>query len=107
MEPSYLTEAMRRVTLSRKHAVKRLGTETASAFHALVRDLEAAANFSEVPVEPLRVSESNRVLLTFSLNGPLLLEIEPRTRHETSLQEWRQSHRFCLRRILDDTQVII
>ncbi|ABL71405.1 hypothetical protein Pden_3331 [Paracoccus denitrificans PD1222] len=107
MEPAYLTEAMRLVSLSQRRANKRLGDETAAAFRALLRDLEAAATFSEVPIAPLAVRQSNRILLTYGLNGSLVLEVEPRTRHEMTLQQWPEAHRFCLHRILDDSRVIV
>lgn len=107
MEPAYLSEAMRVVSLSRSRANKKLGEETAAAFRALLRDFEAATTFSEVPVAPLAVRESNRVLLTYGLRGSVVLEVEPRTRHELTLQQWPQAHRFCLHRILDDSGVII
>lgn len=107
MEPAYLTEAMRLVSLSRSRANRKLGEETADAFRALLRDFEAAETFSEVPVAPLAVQSSNRIMLTYGLNGSLILEVEPRTRHEMTLQQWHQAHRFCLHRILDDSRVII
>jgi len=98
---------MRRVTLNRRHANKKLGEATAAAFHALVRDFEAAMSFAEVPTEPICVKEGNRILLIYGLNGSLVLEVEPRTRHEMTLQQWPQAHRFCLHRILDESKVII
>ena len=107
LEPAYLTEAMRLVSLSQSQANKKLGYETAAAFRTLLRDFEAAATFSEVPVAALAVRQSNRVLLTYGLNGSLVLEVEPRTRHEMALQQWPEAHRFCLHRILDDSRVII
>lgn len=107
MEPAYLTEAMRLVSLSQRRANKKLGDETAAAFRALLRDFEAAATFSEVPIAPLAVRQSNRILLTYGLNGSLVLEVEPRTRHELTLELWPEAHRFCLHRILDDSRVII
>lgn len=98
---------MRLVSLSQRRANKRLGDETAAAFRALLRDLEAAATFSEVPIAPLAVRQSNRILLNYGLNGSLVLEVEPRTRHEMTLQQWPEAHRFCLHRILDDSRVIV
>lgn len=98
---------MRLVSLSQSRANKKLGDETAAAFRALLRDLEAAATFSEVPVAPLAVRQSNRILLTYGLNGSLVLEVEPRTRNEMTLLQWPEAHRFCLHRILDDSRVII
>lgn len=98
---------MRLVSLSQRRANKRLGDETAAAFRALLRDLEAAATFSEVPIAPLAVRQSNRILLTYGLNGSLVLEVEPRMRHEMILEQWPKAHRFCLQRILDDSRVII
>lgn len=98
---------MRLVSLNQRRANKRLGDETAAAFRALLRDLEAAATFSEVPIAPLAVRQSNRILLTYGLNGSLVLEVEPRTRHEMTLQHWPEAHRFCLHRILDDSRVIV
>jgi hypothetical protein len=98
---------MRLVSLSQSRANKKLGDETAATFRALLRDFEAAATFSEVPVAPLAMRQSNRILLTYSLNGSLVLEVEPRTGHEMTLQQWTEAHRFCLHRILDDSRVII
>lgn len=98
---------MRLVSHSQRRANKRLGDETAAAFRALLRDLEAAATFSEVPIAPLAVRQSNRILLTYGLNGSLVLEVEPRTRHEMTLQQWPEAHRFCLHSILDDSRVIV
>lgn len=98
---------MRLVSLSQRRANKRLGDETAAAFRALLRDLEAAATFSEVPIAPLAVRQSNRILLTYGLNGSLVLEVEPRTRHEMTLQQWPEAHRFCLHKIFSDSRVIV
>lgn len=98
---------MRLVSLSHRRANKKLGDETAAAFRALLRDLEAAATFLEVPIAPLTVKQSNRIVLTYGLNGSLVLEVEPRMRHEMTLQQWPEAHRFCLQRILDDSRVII
>lgn len=107
LEPAYSTEAMRLVSLSKSRANKKLGEETAASFHAILRDFEAAATFFEVPVAPLTVRQGNRILLTYYLNESLVLEVEPRTRHETAMWEWSAAHRFCLHRILDDSRVII
>lgn len=107
MEPSYLTEAIRLATVSRARAEKRLGAYAASAFHALVRDFEAAADFTEVPELPVAVSVTNRVLLTYDIDGRLVLEVEPRSRQQMALQEWQRMHRFQLRTIRDKSKVIL
>ena len=98
---------MRLVSVSRSRANKKLGEETAAAFRSLLRDFEAASTFSVVPVAPLAVRGSNRILLTYGLNGSVVVEVEPRTRHEMTLQQWPHAHRFCLHRILNESRVII
>lgn len=106
MEPGFQTDAMRKIALSKAYAVQKLGDATAHSFHALLRDLVDAHDFSEVPILPDRVSIGARVLLEYSVAPSVVLEVEPRMRDVARKEDWGRAHRFCLVRILDGNRVI-
>lgn len=106
LEPGFQTDVMRKIALSKTYAVLILGDEAAHRFLGLLRDMVDAADFSEVPIPPDRISIGSRVLLEYAVGPTVVLEVEPRMKDVARQADWSRAHRFCLMRILDGNRVL-
>lgn len=106
LEPGFQTDAMRKIAVSKTYAVRKLGEESAHRFLGLLRDMVDAADFSEVPILPDRISVGSRVLLEYAVGPTVVLEVEPRMKDVARQADWSRAHRFCLMRILDGNRVL-
>lgn len=106
LEISYLSEGVRRVTLSRRAAEKRLGPEAAKAFHSFVRDLEAASTFEELPVQPLTAESNDSLQLSYDLAGEITIDVQPMMRQMVA-DQWPRAHRVKLLRLRVGVEVIV
>lgn len=106
LEIGFQTDAMRKIALSKKYAARKLGDEVALRLLGLVRDMVDAADFSEVPILPDRVSIGSRVLLEYAVGPTVVLEVEPRMKDVARQTDWSRAHRFCLMRIVDGNRVV-
>ena len=99
MEPQFKTKKLLKLTYHQKLLDEKLGETVSFKFKSLIRDLEAATDFRDMPTDPVQVSENHVVVLTYDLGGHTVLEIEPRHTRTMSEKPWNQAFRFFVRSI--------
>ncbi|WP_431674488.1 hypothetical protein [Rhizobium leguminosarum] len=98
---SYLSPAIKQVTLDRDVARRLLGPQRASSYQGLIADLREADFLGEVPGVPTVYDTTEGVLVSFDIGDETALVIKPLD------NDWQSAHRVLLRNINRDQEVVV
>ncbi|MBO9184576.1 hypothetical protein ACQZ4Y_03970 [Rhizobium sp. L80/93] len=101
LQLTYISTAIRQVTLDRDVARQLLGPQRAGIYQGLIADLREADFLGEVPGEWHVQDTDKGLLVSFDIGDRTALVVEPLDK------DWQSAHRVLLRKINRDQEDVV